>query len=105
MSPENYINNTFNNSSAKRIYQKPGADKLSISLVKPLPPENIDFNSPGGVKDYCAPSPNYGKKGKEAYLNSTMNNNDFPLLVEIIIIFLKVLKKSPRGPHPWFRKK
>ena len=29
----------------------------------------------GEVKDYCAPSPNYGKRGKEAYLNSQKKRN------------------------------
>ena len=29
----------------------------------------------GEVKDYCAPSPDYGKRGKEAYLNSQKNKN------------------------------
>ena len=35
----------------------------------------------GEVKDYCAPSPDYGKKGKEAYLNEQKKlNNNSPLL-------------------------
>ena len=84
MSPPNNIinNNTLINNSATRIYQKPGPNKLSISQIKPLPPDKKDLNSPTGqVKDYCAPSPNYGIQGKEAYLNSLKDkNNNTPSL-------------------------
>ena len=81
------INNKENkNGSMKKIYQKPGKESLSRSNRQSM--ENLEINNE--VKDYCAPSPNYGKKGKEAYLRSQNNksgninisiNNNSPVLL------------------------
>ena len=70
-----------NSSVNKKIYQKPGYD--NTVTPSPSPPkanpssleqmENLEMS--GEVKDYCAPSPNYGKRGKEAYLNSQKKRN------------------------------
>ena len=58
----------------KKVYQKPGGSR---SLGKSV--DNLEMS--GEVKDYCAPSPDYGKKGKEAYLNEQKKlNNNSPLL-------------------------
>ena len=91
---KNYIHNTketpgndnitpYNqNDSAKKIYQKPVQDNVpTLTLMENV--ENLEMS--GEVKDYCAPSPNYGKKGKEAYLNSQKKrnpnlNNNSPIL-------------------------
>ena len=74
----NYI--SYNKSgSVQKIYQKPGTENKSRSIGKSI--DNLEMS--GEVKDYCAPSPDYGKRGKEAYLNSQKNkniNNNSPLL-------------------------
>ena len=80
------LNNKENKSgSMKKIYQKPGRESLSRSIGKSM--ENLEIGNE--VKDYCAPSPNYGKRGKEAYLKSQNNksgninisiNNNSPVL-------------------------
>ena len=67
------------NDSKNKIYQKPGAETLSRSIGKPIPFAQDNLELSGEVKDYCAPSPDYGKKGKEAFLNSRKNNKS-PIL-------------------------
>ena len=64
----------------KKFYQKPGYDDTpspspTPNLI-PTPLEQVEnLENSGEVKDYCAPSPNYGKRGKEAYLNSQKKRN------------------------------
>ena len=67
------------NNSKNKIYQKPGTETLSRSIGKPIPFAQDNLELSGEVKDYCAPSPDYGKKGKEAFLNSRKNNKS-PIL-------------------------
>ena len=67
-----YDNDSINkNGSVSKILSKPGGDNLSRSIGRTL--DNLEIS--GEVKDYCAPSPDYGKKGKEAFLNSQKNRN------------------------------
>ena len=79
------INKENKTDSMKKIYQKPGRESLSRSIGRSM--ENLEISN--DVKDYCAPSPNYGKRGKEAYLKSQNNksgninisiNNNSPIL-------------------------
>ena len=68
--------------------------------------ENLEINNE--VKDYCAPSPNYGKKGKEAYLRSqndksgniniSINNNSPVLLSSGKFNLLDSNKKADTSP-------
>ena len=74
-------NEIIKNGSKVKVYQKPGKESLSRSIGKSI--ENLEYS--GEVKDYCAPSPDYGKKGKEAFLNAQKNmkksvNNNSPYL-------------------------
>ena len=86
--PGNNNISTFDlSNSDKKIYQKPGYEK-NPPTPNPNPTsldkiENLEMS--GEIKDYCAPSPNYGKRGKEAYLNSIKKkkqnlNNNSPIL-------------------------
>ena len=81
--PGNNFNSPYNlTNSAKKMYPKPMEKKPNSPQEFYTPLENLEMS--GEVKDYCAPSPNYGKKGKEAYLNAQKNknnlNNNSPLL-------------------------
>ena len=82
--PGNTFNSPYNlTKSAKKMYQKPSEKKQDSPQQLYTKMESLEMS--GEVKDYCAPSPNYGKKGKEAYLNSQKNkdnniNNNSPLL-------------------------
>ena len=82
--PGNDFNSPYNlTNSAKKTYQKPSEKMQDSPQQFYTKLENLEMS--GEVKDYCAPSPNYGKKGKEAYLNSQKNkinnlNNNSPLL-------------------------
>ena len=76
----NNINNKIKfidnkNKSSKKIYIKPGKRELSSSLGKSLQKED---NKNEEVQDYCAPSPDYGKREKnieENLLSSDIYNN------------------------------
>ena len=69
-----------NSSVSKKIYQKPGYDNTPSPSPTPNPnttpmQQTENLENSGEVKDYCAPSPNYGKRGKEAFLNSQKKRN------------------------------
>jgi len=69
-----FNNNQINKDGNEiKVYQKPGKETLSRSIGKSI--ENLEYS--GEVKDYCAPSPDYGKKGKEAFLNAQKNKNKY----------------------------
>ena len=69
-----FNNNQINKDGNEiKVYQKPGKETLSRSIGKSI--ENLEYS--GEVKDYCAPSPDYGKKGKEAFLNAQKNRNKY----------------------------
>ena len=104
----NKINNIGNNNSsnkfiynknrsAKKIYQKPGIQKLSNSYGNNSPKETEKNNE---VIDYCAPSPDYGKREKN--LNENIYSdiyNHSPLLVSGNFKVLDNNKKEQISPY------
>ena len=91
----NFIYNK--NRSAKKIYQKPGNRKLSSSYGNNSPKENDKNNE---VIDYCAPSPDYGKRDKN--LNDNIYSdiyNHSPLLVSGTFKVVDNIKKEQISPY------
>ena len=96
----NIITNKFiynKNKSPKSIYQKPGNSKLSNSFGKILSNET-DNNEE--VQDYCAPSPDYGKRDKNPDDNLLSNiYNHSPLLVSGNFKVVDNEKKEQQNPY------
>jgi len=96
----NIITNKFiynKNKSPKAIYQKPGNSKLSNSFGKILSTEE-DNNE--GVQDYCAPSPDYGRRGKNLDDNLLSNiYNHSPLLISGNFKVIDNEKKEQQNPY------
>ena len=92
----NNNNNNFiynKNVSAKKIYQKPGIQKLSNSYGNNSPKDAEKNNE---VQDYCAPSPDYGKREKN--LNDNIYNHS-PLLVSGNFQVMDNSKKEQISPY------
>ena len=96
----NIITNKFiynNYNSPKTIYQKPDNSKLSNSFGKILSNET---ESNEGVQDYCAPSPDYGKRGKNPDDNLLSNiYNHSPLLVSGNFKVIDNEKNEQQNPY------
>ena len=98
----NIITNKFiynKNKSPKAIYQKPGNNQLSNSFGKTLSEEKETDNNEG-VQDYCAPSPDYGKRGKNLDDNLLSNiYNHSPLLVSGNFKVIDNEKREQQNPY------
>ena len=96
----NIITNKFiynKNKSPKAIYQKPGNSKLTNSIGKIL---SNDTDNNEGVQDYCAPSPDYGKRGKNPDDNLLSNiYNHSPLLISGNFKVNDNEKKEQQNPY------
>ena len=91
----NFIYNK--NRSAKKIYQKPGKRKLSSSFGHQSP-KDIEKNDE--VIDYCAPSPDYGKREKNINDNLYSDiSNHSPLLVSGTFKAVDNIRKEQISPY------
>ena len=96
-------NNNFiynKNRSAKKIYQKPGIQKLSNSYGNNGNYSPKDSEKYNGVIDCCAPSPDYGKREKKLNENAYSDiYNHSPLLVSGTFKVLDNSKKEQISPY------